>query len=46
MGTLLSDDKGVDNGVYEKENLIYWRENMTAGSYATFCLPFEKREYW
>ena len=40
MGTLLSDDKGVDNGVYDKENLIYWRENITAGSYATFCLPF------
>ena len=40
MGTLLSDDKGVANGVYEKENLIYLRENMTAGSYATFCLPF------
>ena len=40
MGNLLTDEAGVMNGVYNEEKLVYWRKNLTAGSYATFCLPF------
>ena len=38
----LSDDNGnIEQDTYAANDIRYSRSNMTSGSYATFCLPFD-----
>lgn len=39
---VLSDDNGnIKQDTYATNDIRYSRDNMTSGSYATFCLPFD-----
>ena len=38
---LTDENASLDAGAYPIGSLTYYRSNMTSGSYATFCLPFD-----
>ena len=38
---LTDENASLDAGAYPIGSLTYFRSNMTSGSYATFCLPFD-----